>query len=123
MPEGRRPIVFFDPIWYRETYDVPEELSALAHFLAHRREGKLSPNQYFDPVYYYAQKGEVIRPGRDPFARFLVAGLTEDFSPSANFDLKSWRRRSMGRVSRNFRHLLDPAKDNPLVHYMLSNYR
>ena len=73
-PEGRRPIVFFDPVWYRETYDVPEELSALAHFLAHRREGKVSPNQFFDPVYYYARKGEAIRPGRDPFARFLVAG-------------------------------------------------
>jgi hypothetical protein len=122
-PEGRRPIVFFDPVWYRETYAVPEELAALAHFLAHRREGKVSPNQYFDPVWYAAQKGETSHPGRDPFARFLVAGLTENYSPSANFDLADWRRRSMGRVSRHFRHLLDPAKDNPLVHYLLSTYR
>lgn len=122
-PEGRRPIVFFDPVWYRETYAVPEELSALAHFLAHRREGKVSPNEFFDPVWYAAQKGEPIRPGRDPFARFLVAGLTESFSPSPNFDLLDWRRRSMGRVSRHFRHLLDPARDNPLVHYLLSTYR
>jgi hypothetical protein len=122
-PEGRRPIVFFDPVWYRETYAVPEELAALAHFLAHRREGKVSPNQYFDPAWYAAQKGETFRPGRDPFARFLMAGLTENYSPSANFDLADWRRRSMGRVSRHFRHLLDPAKDNPLVHYLLSTYR
>jgi len=121
-PEGRRPIVFFDPVWYRDTYDVPEELSPLAHFLAHRREGKVSPNMYFDLAWYAEQKGETIRPGRDPFARFLVAGLTEDYSPSPRFDLVDWRRRSMGRVSRHFRHLLDPAKDNPLVHFLLSTY-
>jgi hypothetical protein len=122
-PEGRRPIVVFDPVWYRETYGVPDEMSALAHFLAHRREGKVSPNEFFDPVWYSEQKGERIRPGRDPFARFLVAGLTEDVSPSPKFDLAEWRRRSMGRVSRHFRHLLDPGKDNPLVRYLLSTYR
>jgi hypothetical protein len=122
-PEGRRPIVFFDPTWYRETYQVPEEMSALAHFLVHRREGKVSPNMYFDPAWYTAQKGEIIRTGRDPFARFLVAGLTENFAPSTKFDLAGYRRRVMGRVSRHFRHLLDPAKDNPLVHYLLSTYR
>jgi hypothetical protein len=122
-PEGRRPIVFFDPVWYRATYGVPEEMSSLAHFLAHRREGKVAPNEFFDPVWYAAQKGETIRPGRDPFARFLVAGLTENISPSPRFDVADWRRRSMGRVSRHFRHLLDPAKDNPLVHYLLATYR
>ncbi len=121
--EGRRPIVFFDPVWYRDTYGVPEEMSALAHFLAHRREGTVSPNMYFDPAWYAARKGETVRPGRDPFARFLVAGLTEDVSPSPDFDLARWRRDAMGRVSRHFRHLLDPAKDNPLVHYLLTTYR
>jgi hypothetical protein len=122
-PEGRRPIVFFDPVWYRVTYEVPEEVSALAHFLTHRRQGQVSPNEFFDPVWYMAQKGEPIRPGRDPFARFLVAGLTESFSPSPKFDLMDWRRRSMGRVTRHFRHMLDPARDNPLVHYLLTTYR
>jgi hypothetical protein len=122
-PEGRRPIVYFDPVWYLTTYDVPEDMSALAHFLAHRREGNVSPNEYFDPVWYGARRGEPIRPGRDPFARFLVAGLTEDHAPSPKFDLAAWRRRSLGRVSRNFRHLLDPARDNPLVHYLLTTYR
>jgi hypothetical protein len=121
--EGRRPIVFFDPVWYRETYAVPEKMAALAHFLAHRREGTVSPNMYFDPVWYAARKGETVRSGRDPFARFLVAGMTEDIPPSPHFDPAAWRRQSMGRVSRHFRHLLDPAKDNPLVHYLLSTYR
>lgn len=121
--EGRRPIVFFDPVWYRNEYDVPEEMAALAHFLTHRRSGKVSPNAFFDPVHYAAQRGETIRPGRDPFARFLVNGMTEDFSPSDRFDPVAWRRQSMGRVSRHFRHLLDPAKDNPLAHFLLSTYR
>ena len=122
-PEGRRPIAWFDPVWYRETYRVPDDLAALAHFLAHRRQGKVSPNEFFDPVWYMERKGEPIRPGRDPFARFLVAGLTEDIPPSPNFDLAAWRRQKMGRVTRNFRHFLDPGKDNPLVHYLLSTYR
>jgi hypothetical protein len=122
-PEGRRPIVFFDPVWYRDTYAVPEDMSPLAHFLAHRRDGKVSPNMFFDPEWYAARKGETFRRGRDPFARFLVSGLTEDFSPSPNFDLVAYRRRALGRVSRHFRHLLDPARDNPLVHYLLTTYR
>jgi hypothetical protein len=122
-PEGRRPIVFFDPIWYRTSYEVPEHRSALAHFLTHRREGNVSPNSFFDPSWYARQKGEPIRPGRDPFARFLIAGLTEDVPPSPRFDPAAWRRRSIGRVSRHFRHLLDPGRDNPLVHYLLTTYR
>ena len=120
---GRRPVVFFDPAWYRQTNAIPAGQSPLGHFLTHRREGTMSPNEYFDPVWYAARKGGAPRPGRDPFARFLVAGLTEDIAPSARFDLAAWRRQSMGRVSRHFRHLLDPARDNPLVHYLLSTYR
>ncbi len=122
-PEGRRPIVFFDPVWYAKANELTDDISPLAHFLAHRREGLVAPNEFFDPAWYAQRKGEQIRAGRDPFARFLVAGLTEDISPSARFDLAAWRRRSIGRVSRNFRHLMDPARDNPLVHYLLSTYR
>jgi hypothetical protein len=122
-PEGRRPVVYFDPIWYRNTYVVPDELSALAHFLAHRRDGRVSPNALFDPIWYAGQRGEPVRAGRDPFARFLVTGLTEDYPPSPAFAPAEWRRRAMGRVSRHFRHLLDPAKDNPLVNYLLTTYR
>jgi hypothetical protein len=122
-PEGRRPVVFFDPVWYAGAYDVPDEMSPLAHFLRHRREGTFAPNEFFDPVWYSQQKGERPRAGRDPFARFLLLGLTEDASPSEKFDLAAYRRKSMGRASRHFRHLLDPARDNPLVHFLLTTYR
>ena len=122
-PEGRRPIVFFDPVWYARNYAVSDEVSPLAHFLAHRRSGAVSPNEFFDPAFYAARRNETPRAGRDPFARFLVAGLTEDISPSEAFDLAAWRRKAMGRTSRHFRHLLDPARDNPLVHYMATLYR
>jgi hypothetical protein len=122
-PEGRRPVIYFDPVWYRESYQVPDEMAALAHFLSHRRQGKVAPNEYFDPNWYMEQKGEPIRPGRDPFARFLVGGLTEDISPSPRFDLAVYRKRHLGRVTRNFRHLLDPGRDNPLVHFLLTMYK
>jgi O-antigen biosynthesis protein len=122
-PEGRRPIVFFDPLWYQNQYEISEDISPLAHFLAHRREGTVSPNEFFDPVWYAAQRGETLRSGRDPFARFLVTGLTENFSPSEKFDLPAYRKKNMGRVSKHFRHLMDPAKQNPLVRYLLSTYK
>ena len=35
----------------------PTRWRPLAHFLAHRREGKVSPNEFFDPEWYSAQKG------------------------------------------------------------------
>ena len=122
-PEGRRPIVFFDPVWYQRYYRPPDDISPLAHFLAHRREGTVSPNEYFDPAFHAAQRGEVPRPGRDPFARFLVTGMTEDTPPSPKFDLVAWRKTKMGRVSRHFRHLMDPTTHNPLVHFLLSASR
>src|SRR5579875_3386046 len=46
--EGRRPILWFDPAWYRAAHAVPPDVSALAHFLAQRQSGTVSPIPEFD---------------------------------------------------------------------------
>ena len=40
---GRRPVPYFDPLWYRETYAIEAGQNALAHFLTHRRSQAYSP--------------------------------------------------------------------------------
>ena len=69
--EGCRPIAFFDPTWYRATYYVPKRDLALAHYLAHRRTQKVSPNADFDVAAYVARHARAIGPKGDPFEHFL----------------------------------------------------
>jgi hypothetical protein len=122
-PAGRRPIVFFDPAWYRGAYDIAPYTSPLAHYLANRRSQKYSPHALFDPAWYMAHSEAAVYPRRDPFSHFLIAGMQQDVAPSAAFDPAAWRRRTRGRPSRGFKHLLSPEKDNPLVNYLLATYR
>lgn len=118
---GRRPVVFFDPSWYRRTYSVPTDTLALAHFLANRRGQRVSPTPQFDVGWYLARAR--IGPNRDPFAHFLRTGTYNDIDPSTDFDAATYRQRFLGRPSRHFRHLLVPERDNPLVHWLHTDYR
>lgn len=120
---GRRPIPYFDPMWYRETYAVPAEQSSLAHFLLHRRTQAFSPTPMFDVAWYVEQHADEVRGNRDPFAHFLQAGMYRDIDPSPAFDAAEYRKRHIGRPSRQFRHLMHPDHDNPLVHYLRAQYR
>ena len=121
-PAGRRPIVYFDPAWYRDHYGLGDGTSPLAHYLANRRGQQFAPNNLFDPAWYLAQPGVAVHARRDPFSHFLVAGIHQDVSPSATFDMAAWRRQTRGRPSRHFKRQQNPEMDNPLVNYLLSTY-
>lgn len=118
----RRPVPYFDPDWYRTTYQVSGE-TALAHYLRRRRSQTVSPNPMFDVAWYVAQHEEELGPNRDAFAHYLHAGTLADIAPCPGFDAAEYRRRHMGRPSRAFRQLVQPDRDNPLVHYLRSQYR
>ncbi|MEJ0020097.1 MAG: hypothetical protein WDN25_26830 [Acetobacteraceae bacterium] len=120
---GRRPVPYFDPLWYRETYAVPSDRMALAHFLTHRRSQSFSPTPLFDVAWYVGQHTEEVAGNRDPFAHFLQAGTYRDIDPSPSFDAADYRRRNLGRPSRQFRQFMHPERDNPLVHHLRSEYR
>jgi hypothetical protein len=108
--KGRRPVVWFDPAWYRATYGVSEERPALAHFLAQRGGGEVSPNKLFDVAWYVRRHGGVIGPDRDPFAHYLQAGAAA-----------AYRREHMTQAGRA-PHPDRLELDNPLVHYLHSQY-
>jgi len=119
----RRPVVFFEPAWYRRTYALPPNVSPLAHYLAHRRTQVFSPNSMFDPDWYRTQCGEAVHARRDLFAHYLVTGMQHDVRPSETFDAAAWRQTTRGRPTRHFQHGQSPETDNPLVTYMLAQYR
>ena len=120
---GRRPIVYFDPIWYRETYRLGASENALAHYLANRRSQQYSPNPLFNVIWYIRHSGAQVDHNRDPFAHYLQIGTLENISPSREFNASEYRRTHLGRPSRSLRHLISPEKHNPLVHYLQANYR
>jgi len=120
---GRRPVPYFDPLWYRATYRIPHDQVALAHFLSHRRSQAFSPTPLFDVGWYVEQRAAELAAGSDPFAHFLQAGTARDIDPSPAFDSAAYRKRHLGRPSRVFSQLMDPERDNPLVHHLRSGYR
>jgi hypothetical protein len=120
---GRRPVPYFDPSWYRETYAIAPEQNALAHFLVHRRSQGFSPTPQFDVAWYVEQHADELGPNRDPFAHYLQAGTYRDIDPSPTFSAASYRKRHIGRPSRQFRQLMHPDRDNPLVHQLRAEYR
>ncbi len=122
---GRRPAVYFDPVWYRANYaDALQatKLAPLAHYLTHRRTQAFSPNGHFDVTWYVNRYGSEFGPNRDPFAHYLQMGTTQDLDPSPIFNAAAYRRRNLGRVSRAFRQIAHPDRDNPLVHYLRRHY-
>jgi hypothetical protein len=117
----RRPVAYFEPGWYRETYSVPADRLALAHFLAHRHDQRVSPNRWFDVAAYRASAAR-LGPHNDPFAHYLQAATYADIDPSPRFAAAQYRQRHRGRRTRHFPWLLRPELDNPLVHAMEREY-
>jgi hypothetical protein len=50
-------------------------------------------------------------------------GPCSDLDPSPAFNAAEYRRRHLGRASRQFRRLMHPERDNPLVHHLRADYR
>jgi hypothetical protein len=121
-PAGRRPAPYFDPAWYRQQYEVPADQSPLRHYLTNRRLQTFSPTPLFDVQWYVARFGDDLQPGRDPFAHYLQAGMTQDIDPCRNFNAARYRQAHLGRPSRGFLRVLKPEQHNPLVHYLRAEY-
>lgn len=113
---GRRPVPWFDPGWYRAAHDVPADMTALAHYLRHRRSGLVSPNALFDAGWYRAR--HAIAEGVDPFAHYLHHGAVRDIDPSPRFDARLWRHRHMAPLTAPGLHDLPIERRNPLLHHL-----
>ena len=102
---GRRPVIYFDPAWYREAYGLAAGVSPLAHYLVHRRGQGYAPNALFDPAWYIAHSATPVHRNRDPFTHFLIAGMHQDVRPSPAFDVcdagRAMDRATMRAIARN----------------------
>jgi len=105
--EGRQPVAWFDPEWYRTTYGVPAAQLSLAHFLANRCGGMVSPIPEFDASYYINRSPDVRAAQMDPFEHYLLQGASEGREPAPDFDGAFYRER----------YLRSLPGTNPLLHY------
>ena len=65
--EGRHPVDFFDPVWYRGAHDVTPTQTCLEHFLPRRTSGLVSPVPGFDPARHLRLHPGLAAAGLDPF--------------------------------------------------------
>ncbi len=115
---NRRPTIWFDPLWYRSEYHVAEDDLALAHYLRHRLDRRVSPNAMFDIAWYLARHGDLIPPDVDPFSHYLLAGTIRDIDPSPRFNARAWRHRHMAPLAAEGQSELPVPARNPLVHFL-----
>ena len=108
--EGRPPIPFFDPGFYREHVDSrSKRVSALLHYCYVGRFLDVSPSPWFDVRYYLEQNKDVDRRGMDPLFHYLRYGWEEGRSPSPQFDGDYYLRANPD---------VREAHVNPLFHYL-----
>ena len=116
--KGSRPSLYFDPVFYRSAYAIPDGELALTHYLRHRHLQKFNPLPLFDTAFYVQSHPGEIKPGRDAFLHYILAGASRDFDPGPNFQAAAYRRANMSSVL----SAAQPAelRRNPLLHFLLS---
>ncbi len=120
--QNRSPCPHFDLPWYRARHAAaPQPASAaaepcagaaatgtlLAHFLARRCTGQVTPVAEFDAAWYLQRYPDIAAAGIDPFEHYLLWGWREGRNPSAAFDTGFYVRR----------YLVPEQDENPLLHY------
>lgn len=108
--EGRTPMVFFDPVYYRShVRGRTKRVNALLHYAYIGRYRRISPSPWFDVDYYLSHNKDVARAGIDPLLHYLKWGGLEGRSPCPQFDGSYYLRSYPDVVA---------ARINPLIHYL-----
>jgi hypothetical protein len=75
LPPGQ----YFDPVWYRDVYHLGSDVSPLAHFLAHRADGRFAPCPLLWSVANTPLDASAPADG-DPFLPYLEVATTPDMA-------------------------------------------
>lgn len=105
--EGRRPNLYFDPLWYRERYLAGSDENPLAHYVRAGEGAGHRPVSYFDPA-WYARRYRLPR-RTSPLAHYLAHRRSQLFAPNPLFDLTFYLDRYGSEIGPNrdaFAHLL-----------------
>lgn len=108
--EGRAPMAFFDPTYYRtHAKRHTAQVNALLHYAYVGRYRAISPSPWIDVAYYLANNKDVARTGQDPLLHYLKWGGLEGRAPSPQFDSAYYL---------NINPDVAEARVNPLLHYL-----
>jgi GT2 family glycosyltransferase len=109
--EGRQPMPFFDPVYYRSNMPgLPRYVNTLLHYHYIGRHLRVSASPWFDTEFYLSQNKDVLRSGINPLYHYLAWGGLEGRSPSPHFDGVFYLKTNPDVVE---------ARINPLLHYLL----
>ena len=87
---GHSPSLLFDAAWYGSHYATEAPLN---HYLGNRASNNVSPNRFFDTVYYCNAYPDIAAADIDPFEHFVQWGVFEGRKPSLGFDADYiWQR-------------------------------
>ena len=108
--EGRSPMPFFDPDYYRShSRSRTRQVNALLHYRYIGRYQRISTSPWFDLDYYLSNNKDVARSKHDPLLHYLQWGGLEGRSPSPHFD---------GLYYLKANPQLHSLHINPLLHYL-----
>lgn len=108
--EGRSPMPFFDPHYYRQmSVRWTMNLNALLHYSYVGRFRRISPSPWFDVKYYLTQNKDVARAGLDPIVHYMEWGGIEGRWPCPHFDSAYYLQSNPDVCDLNI---------NPLLHYL-----
>ena len=108
--EGRSPMPFFDPGYYRaQVKSRLKNVNALLHYSCVGHHLNFSPSPWFEVRFYMAHNKDVARATVDPLLHYLGWGGLEGRSPCPQFDGAHYLRENPDVVA---------EKINPLIHYL-----
>lgn len=107
--EGRRPNLYFDPVWYADLYlrGRTETWNPLCHYIQVGERAGLRPVSYFEPSWYARTYG--LRRGASALGHYLLHRRSQAYAPNSLFDLRYYLDRYGGEIGPNrdaFAHLL-----------------
>jgi hypothetical protein len=110
--ENRKPNIYFDTSWYRQTNPVVARLglNPLVHYICEGEAAGRRPAVYFDPIWYRDNYPDALATtGLSPLAHYRVSRRSQSFSPNRHFDVQ-WYIERHGEV-------VGPNRD-PFAHYL-----
>jgi len=105
--EGRRPNLYFDPLWYQDRYLPGSDQNPLAHYVRTGEAMGFRPISYFDPIWYTQAYG--LERGASALAHYLAHRRSQQLAPNPHFDLAFYLDRHREEIGPNrdpFAHLL-----------------
>jgi hypothetical protein len=115
--EGRRPNLYFDPLWYRDRYlgGPRSQLNPLAHYIGVGESAGCRPICFFDPLWY--KTAYALAYSESALRHYLAHRRSQRFAPNAHFDLEFYLARYGAEIGPNrdpFAHLLRCGADRDL---------